>query len=212
MDAVILDIDGTLLQSNDADDELYLAAVRQVLGGVRLRASWGMYTHVTDTGILQEVLCDNALDATSSVVASVRECFVASVGRHVAAHGPFKEVPGARAFVQSLCDSGTHRVAYATGGWFGSAWLKLSAAGFPLHGVPLASSDDHTERQAIMLHALRQLDGDFRTITYYGDGQWDEVAARGLGWQFTPVGEKLGGLTKFRPLPPDYVFGRSGEG
>jgi FMN phosphatase YigB (HAD superfamily) len=198
MDAVILDIDGTLLESNDADDELYLAAVRQVLGDVKVRASWGMYTHVTDTGILEEILRDNAMDATGTVVASVRECFIASIGRHVAKHGPFKEVPGARAFVQSLCDSTEHQVAYATGGWLGSASLKLSASGFPLHGVPLASSDDHIERQGIMLHALRQLGGGFNAITYYGDGKWDEVAARELGWHFVPVGEKLGGLARFQ--------------
>jgi hypothetical protein len=133
-------------------------------------------------------------------VASVRDYFVASVGRHVASYGPFNELPGARAFVQSLCDSRAYQIAYATGGWLGSASLKLSASGFPLNGVPLASSDDHIERQAIMLHALRQLDGDFDTITYYGDGKWDEVAARELGWQFVPVGEKLGGLTTFQSI------------
>jgi len=34
MNAVILDIDGTLLESNDIDGSLYLAAVRRVLGEV----------------------------------------------------------------------------------------------------------------------------------------------------------------------------------
>lgn len=41
MEAVIFDIDGTLLQSDANDDTLYLAAVRDVLGNVNLRPSWG---------------------------------------------------------------------------------------------------------------------------------------------------------------------------
>ena len=48
-----------------------------------------------------------------------------------------------------------------------------------------------------MLLALRQLTGDFSTITYYGDGHWDVAAAKALGWQFVAVGKKLNGLAKY---------------
>ncbi|MEK7260013.1 MAG: hypothetical protein AAB211_09505 [Pseudomonadota bacterium] len=92
----------------------------------------------------------------------------------MAEHGPFAEIPGARAYVQRLHTSTTHRIAYATGGWGGSAQLKLSLAGFPVNGV-------------------------FGTITYYGDGHWDAIAAKALGWQFVPVGKKLDGLTMYAP-------------
>lgn len=199
MKATIFDIDGTLLQSDANDDALYLASVRDVLGDVRLRPSWGMYTQFTAAGILTEILNDNAIDATSERVAAVRDRFVESVRRHVTEHGPFAEMPGARAFVQSLHSSPTHRIAYATGGWRGSALLKLSLSGFPVTGVPLATSDDHFDRQEIMLHALRQLNGIFETVTYYGDGRWDAVAAKALGWQFVPVGRKLDGLSRYEP-------------
>lgn len=197
MEAIVFDIDGTLLQSDANDDALYLAAVRDVLGNVNLRPSWGMYTQYTAAGILAEILNDNAIDAMSDTVAAVRNCFVASVRRHVSEHGPFEEIPGARAFVQGLHNSTTHRIAYATGGWRGSALLKLSLSGFPVIGVPLATSDDHFERQEIMLHALRQLNGVFDAVTYYGDGHWDAVAAKALGWQFVPVGRRLNGLTRY---------------
>jgi phosphoglycolate phosphatase-like HAD superfamily hydrolase len=126
MKATIFDIDGTLLQSDANDDALYLESVRDVLGDVSLRPSWGMYSQFTAAGILAEILNDNAIDATSERVAAVRDRFVESVRRHVSEHGPFAEIPGARAFVQSLHDSTTHRIAYATGGWLGSALLKLS--------------------------------------------------------------------------------------
>ena len=52
MEAVIFDIDGTLLQSDTTDDMLYLASVREVLGNVKVRQSWGMYTQFTAAGIL----------------------------------------------------------------------------------------------------------------------------------------------------------------
>ena len=197
MEAVIFDIDGTLLQSDANDDRLYLAAVRDVLGNVSLRSSWGAYTQFTAAGILAEILKDNAIEATLETVSAVRDRFVASVGRHVAEQGPFAEIPGAMAFVQSLHNSTTHRVAYATGGWHAPALLKLTISGFPLTGIPLATSDDHFDRREIMLHALRQLGGICDTVTYYGDGHWDVQAAKSLGWQFVPVGRRLNGLTRY---------------
>lgn len=199
MNATIFDIDGTLLQSDASDDALYLAAVRDVLGDVSLRPSWGMYTQFTAAGILAEILADNALEATPKTVAAVRDRFVESIRGHLSEHGPFAEIPGASAFVQSLHESATHRIAYATGGWRASALLKLSLSGFPVAGVPLATSDDHFDRQQIMLHALEQLNGRFETVTYYGDGRWDAVAAKALGWRFIPVGAKLEGLSRYEP-------------
>ncbi len=197
MQAAIFDIDGTLLQSDASDDVMYLESVRAAFGDVKLRPSWGMYTQFTAAGILTEILRDNDLEATPQRVAAVRDRFVEGIRRHMAEHGPFAEIPGARAYVQRLHTSTTHRIAYATGGWGGSALLKLSLAGFPVTGVPLASSDDHFERQQIMLRALGQLGGVFDTITYYGDGHWDAIAAKALGWQFVPVGKKLDGLTMY---------------
>lgn len=199
MKATIFDIDGTLLQSDANDDTLYLASVRAVFGDVSLRPSWRMYTQFTASGILSEILNDNAIDATSERVSAVRDHFVESVRRYVSKHGSFAEIPGARDFVQSLHNSTTHRIAYATGGWRGSALLKLSLSGFPVTGVPLATSNDHFQREEIMLHALQQLNGFFETVTYYGDGHWDAVAAKALGWQFVPVGTKLNGLTRYEP-------------
>lgn len=199
MNAVIFDIDGTLLQSDANDDVLFRAAVRGVLGDVSLRPAWSDYTQFTAAGILTEILNDNAIDATVETVAGVRDRFVAGIRGHVSRNGAFAEIPGARAFVEALHRSPTHRIAYATGGWRGSALLKLSISGFPVTNVPLATSDDHLERQEIMLLALRQLQGDFSTVTYYGDGHWDAVAAKALGWKFVPVGTKLNGLTRYGP-------------
>jgi beta-phosphoglucomutase-like phosphatase (HAD superfamily) len=200
MHAVIFDIDGTLINSNEIDDLLYLTAVRRVLGQARLRESWGLYRNVMDGGILDEILTDNSLTSTAAIRNSVRDFFVESIRQHVERTGPFTEIPGAREFVVGLRASNSHCVAYATGGWFASASIKLESAGFPLQGVPLASSDDYPDRESIMVHALKQLRGEFQSVTYYGDGAWDEAASRNLGWKFVPVGQKLAGLTRFKPV------------
>jgi phosphoglycolate phosphatase-like HAD superfamily hydrolase len=200
MHAVILDIDGTLLNSNEIDDMLYLRAVCRVLGQVKLRESWSLYRHVTDGGILEEILSDNSLTSSAAILSAVRDCFVESIRQHVERAGPFTEIPGARAFVAGLRASNSPCVAYATGGWSGSASIKLESAGFPLQGIPLASSDDYPDRESIMVHALKQLGGEVQSVTYYGDGEWDEAASRNLGWKFVSVGLKLGGLTRFEPV------------
>ena len=197
MHAVIFDIDGTLLRSDASDDALFLASIRDVLGDVRLRPSWSDYTQFTASGILAEILADNAMPATTDTVPAVRDSFVARVLRHVADHGPFAEIPGARAFIDGLRRSPSHRIAYATGGWREAALLKLALANFPLEGIPLVTSNEHRERHEIMRLALQQLSGDFATVTYYGDGHWDAAAARALGWNFVAVGERLGGLLRY---------------
>lgn len=195
--AVILDIDGTLLDSSDVDGMLYLAAVRKVLGQAKVRSNWSLYRNVTDRGILEEILNENSLSNGAATLIAVRDFFVESISQHIERNGPFAEIPGAKEFVAGLCASNVHCVAYATGGWSASASIKLETAGFPLKGIPLASSDDYSDRQSIMLHALNQLGREFQSVTYYGDGEWDERASRSLGWIFVPVGEKLGGLSRF---------------
>jgi phosphoglycolate phosphatase-like HAD superfamily hydrolase len=194
--AVILDIDGTLMKSDEADADLYAAAVRAVLGPVRLRESWDRYAHVTDSGILEDICADNELAPARRFLDQVRTRFVASLARHIDTFGSFPEIPGARDFVCSLRKSSQHAVAYATGGWSASAKLKLSSAGFPVD-IPLASSDDFPNRTSIMKHALAQIGREFVSITYYGDGSWDRDATLGLGWQFVAVGETLAGLSKY---------------
>jgi len=128
---------------------------------------------------------------------------------HMKSHGPYREMPGALRYLQALLARSDVEVAYATGGWRETAKHKLLSAGFPTDGIPLASADDHQDRAQIMLYALGQLRGPFLSVTYFGDGVWDQKCAAQLGWEFVAVGHKLGGLLDFASLSPDYALPQS---
>ena len=200
MHAVVFDIDGTLLQSASVDDALYQEAVRAVLGGVRFRASLPDDSHVSDSGILQQIFADNDSAHELARVDAIKAHFVDALRSHISASGPFPEVPGALDMLRQFRDSSDHAVAYATGGWRASAMLKLDSAGFGEFGFPLASSDDAHDRAEIMQIALAGIGRNFDSVTYYGDGPWDREASFRLGWNFVAVGPALGGLESYKRL------------
>ena len=202
MRAVLFDIDGTLLHSAAVDDALYREAVRVVLGDVRLRPSLHEYDFVTDTGVLRQILADNAIAENARTIDEIRAVFVDLLQSHVNEFGPFTEIPGAREMLRALRTSAGCAVAMATGGWRQSAELKLSSAGIHYDDIPLATSNDHHERTTIMEIALERLGGRFESVTYFGDGPWDREACAQLGWEFVAVGPELGGLENFHGVDP----------
>ncbi len=200
MNAVIFDIDGTLVQSAEVDDELYRQSITSVLGHVQFRPGLSDYDFVTDSGILSQLLGDNGLSDIPDPTSAIQTHFVEALERHISANGPFVEVPGARKLLGALRNSRDHRVAIATGGWRVSAELKLESAGFDTKGIAIATSDAEYDRSRIMLSALSRLGTNFESVTYYGDGPWDRDACTTLGWQFVPVGPALNGLDSFSAI------------
>ncbi len=197
MHAIVFDIDGTLLQSNEVDDALYQEAVRAVLGSVQFRESFADYDHVTDSGIIQQLLDDNQIVSEPTYIPVIRRRFVRALNDHVQKEGPFQEVPGAKGFLNAYQKSTDHCVAIATGGWRESAMLKLDSAGIDVTDVPLATSDDSACRSEIMQIAVNALGSEFESITYYGDALWDRKACDELGWNFVAVGPALGGIDSY---------------
>ncbi len=198
MHAVIFDVDGTLLQSAADDERLYRGAITTVLGSVEFRAAWQDYRHVTDSGILHDVLDDNGIENSRALEHAVKTVFEEMIRRHIEKIGPFEPVQGARKLLKRLVDSADCSVAIATGGWCSIATLKLITAGFVLEHIPMATSDDAHGRVEIMRIARDRIDGDTENITYVGDAVWDQAACRTLGWQFIGMGPHVGGLTDFQ--------------
>lgn len=194
--AAIFDIDGTLVESSDFEDELYVSAVRAVLGEVPIREDWSTYRHVTDTGILRQIMEENHISEEARGEErrrGVRSKFGALVRQHFLDGGACRPIEGAVDLLQNLRNDDRYEVGIATGGWSHTARMKLEHAGFDLQHVVLASSDDSDERTAIMQKCLHALGNSFQRIVYAGDAEWDVRATRELGWHFIGVGPRLKG-------------------
>jgi beta-phosphoglucomutase-like phosphatase (HAD superfamily) len=190
----MFDIDGTLVDSVGFDGSYYADALRSVLG-VEVDDTWRPYTHITDGGILEELLASREFDRpVDELRAAAKRRFVASVRAHFARDpASVREIAGAKALFDHLARRPDVRVAIATGGWAETARLKLAAIGIDADAVPLATSSDRIERARIMqLAEERALGGAVPTTrTYFGDGAWDQRASAELGYRFVAIGRRV---------------------
>ena len=192
MHTILFDIDGTLVKSYDFDSSLYVRAVQETLGDLEIRRDWSSYVHVTDTGILDEILRENGFDDTPTHVPRVRQRFQRLIEDHLGRQ-PCAPVRGALATVERLLGDPAWNVGLATGGWRSTATAKLRSAGFDPEQLVLCTSDDHHQRREIMDLCRQTVGGTHDRTVYVGDGTWDLRATRELGWGFVAVGERLEG-------------------
>ena len=195
MHLVAFDLDGTLADSEAFDGELYVEAVRSVLG-IDIEADWTGYRHRTDSGILDEIIDRSTPNADHSSLhsAAVRRHFTDQVHDYVAARGGvIPEIPGAIQFVSRLMKHPSVRVAVATGGWKETALIKLRAIGIDPLRLPLASSSDAMSKGDIMRIAERRAlpNGNLKRKTYFGDSRYDKAVSRELGYDFIAIGENV---------------------
>ena len=194
MQLVTFDLDGTLAESEAFDGELYVEAVRGVLG-VDIEADWAGYRHQTDSGILNEIIDRSTPIADrSSLHSAVRRHFTDLVHDYVAARGGvIPEIPGAMQFVSRLMKHPGVRVAVATGGWKETALIKLRAIGLDPLRLPLASSSDAMSKVDIMRIAERRTlpNEDAKRKTYFGNSRYDKGVSRELGYDFIAIGDNV---------------------
>ena len=194
MHLVMFDIDGTLVDSAGFDTELYVQAVREVLD-VEIDSDWNAYEHVSDSGILEDVLRRVRRDGEQQeLVARVQQRFVGLVRDYLQrAPAAVREIAGAKQLVERLLELPGVRVGIATGGWEPTAKLKLAHVGIDVAPLGFASSSDACARTDIMrLAAQRALRGAAYTrATYFGDGAWDLRASAELGYEFVAVGNAV---------------------
>lgn len=191
MHLVMFDIDGTLVESYDFDSECFQAAIKDVIG-VSVNPDWSLYQHVTDSGILSEIIEKFGLqNDRERIFSSVKKQFVDRIREHITSHN-VSPIHGAFDFLSRLIERQDVAIAFATGGWTESARMKLDAAGINFPDIPLASASDHYSRTEIMKIAeMRLSQGSYDSKTYFGDGSWDQNASKILGYNFIGVGNRV---------------------
>ena len=188
---VMFDIDGTLVDSSQFEDDCFEKATRTVLGG-GINTNWASYEHVSDEGIVRELLQGLGDDTERRAIRHrIRAEFVSRIRGYVQKN-EVNEIIGASRLLNHLRQREDVVLALATGGWKSTAELKLSSAGLDFEGMAFASSDDHFDRVEIMKVAEGRTGiPSFSSRTYVGDGAWDKAAAEALKFNFVLVGSKI---------------------
>ncbi|MGD9170434.1 MAG: HAD family hydrolase [Candidatus Thiodiazotropha sp.] len=187
----MFDIDGTLVESYDLDAKCFSAVIEDELG-VSIGVDWTRYKHVTDSGILNQIINElNLAHERERIVLSVKAKFTAQIKDHLSQQKVFA-VDGAAEFLAELVERKDVALAFATGGWLETAKMKLDAANIRLPEIPIVSSSDHYSRIEIMKKAQTQAGySQYTTKTYFGDGPWDLKASLDLGYNFVLVGSRI---------------------
>ncbi len=193
----VFDIDGTLCRTSGIDDSCWIRTARELFGVEKLSTDWSDYPHSTDESIAATLLGDHLrAEPTREDLDRVRDHFVELVRRtHRQDPATIQPTPGAVALLGHLRRQG-HAVSIATGGWTGSATIKLEHSGFDWRGIPAAFACDARPREEIIATSMqrsaeahdRPVDS-FAGAVYFGDGSWDLAASRCLGVGFIGVAE-----------------------
>jgi phosphoglycolate phosphatase-like HAD superfamily hydrolase len=188
MHHVMFDIDGTLVQSNSFDTKCFIEAVKEVIG-VSIDSNWSKYKHVTDAGILNEIITSYGLQKQQQkIYESVKEIFIHKIKTYLQQNS-ISQISGASAFLSQLRKHNNVVLSIATGGWYESAIMKLQYANIDFEGIPIVSSSNHFSRTEIMKLAAKNVGSDSEyKVSYFGDGFWDKKACMKLGYNFIAVG------------------------
>jgi phosphoglycolate phosphatase-like HAD superfamily hydrolase len=194
MKLVVFDLDGTLIDINPVDDELFVVAFRDELGIDCTMTDWSQFEHVTNAGISAQLLMSVDTQSRENALSRVRRRFIDLLERALEEpSGAFQPTRGAAAFMNHLQQT-DWRAVIATGCWRPSADLKLRSSG--LAGLlPLVCSDDEQSREGIVRLAIalasEHYSCEFERVVLVGDASWDIRTAAKLDLPFVGV-RKLG--------------------
>lgn len=184
---VVFDIDGTLLHSDGAHNEL----ITVVLARHGLDATikpFGTYTHYTDWCVIDEVhQATHGEPVAPELLARLDVEYREALEEHLDGV-EVAEVAGAQRLVEELQGREGVHVAFATGSLRSMAALKLSLIGVDAEREVLASASEHYSRDALVRGAVtavaERIGHDRLDVVILGDGAWDETTARQLGIPF----------------------------
>lgn len=196
MQLVIFDIDGTLTNTGQIDEDCFVRAFALEFGISDINTNSAEYTYTTDSGITQQIFKqklgrvpsdEELVRIQKRFVSLLQEAFIDN-------QDLFREIPGSADILAELQLDSDWCVAIATGGWRESARLKLQKAKLQIENIPLASANDGLSREEIIKTAITKAKKlyqveSFHKVVSVGDGVWDVKAAYHLNIGFIGIGD-----------------------
>lgn len=188
MNLLLFDVDGTLTDTSADDDRLFREALLEAMPADAKPVSigpWHEFPEVTYPAIARAVItraCDRA--ARDGELMIVRRVLTRKWQEALdSGTVQVRPLPGALEIVEAARRRPKFTMAIATGGWGPTAMMKLTAAGFPVNELVIATADDAETRVGILRTAQmvaaagRGVPG-FSAVVLVGDGLWDARAAK----------------------------------
>lgn len=190
MKLIIFDIDGTILDSVNADNKCFAQTFKDLYQIDLTNTDWNDFKNVTDTGLTNEIF-ETLLHRVpeKDEIESIKAHFKSLLNNLT---NEFIEIEKSISFIKSLSIKPDFEIGFATGGWKETAELKCNSVGLNLNEFIFKSSNDHFNRAKIIELVIKDaLDKNnneqFEFIMYFGDGLWDFKATIELGIDFIGV-------------------------
>ncbi len=189
MTLILFDVDGTLTATNECDTKCYAASFGKVFGMPLPSEDWNAYVHVTDSGVISEVLEGaRGTGVTPEELDEFERVFLRELeAEYETTPDAFAEIPGARAMLEAVAQHDGTCAALATGGMKATALFKLSKIGVDAASMPGAFANDSVVREEIVKRAIRLADADTDDIVSVGDALWDVRTSAALGLRFIGI-------------------------
>jgi phosphoglycolate phosphatase-like HAD superfamily hydrolase len=191
---VILDVDGTLVHSLEAEALLFPRACEQALNIRGISSNWESYRCPSDRGIVRELIEQHfGREADEDEYLKVEQRFLELIREYYAEEPELcRPVSGANEAVSRFREIPEFALSVATAGWHRTALHKLAVAGVYVQDLPIATSHDAEWKADIMRIAADRASehygvSDFETVVCFGDSKGDAKAAGDLGFEFIGI-------------------------
>lgn len=185
----IFDIDGTICDTQSAEDQCYSKAILEVTGISLETLDWSRYQEPTSSGIVRDLIADdpNRIEKENKI----KNRFVELLREAVPTHPQdFIPIQGAVDFITELKEVSDFSVAIATGGFDDEARFKLKCCGLNIDDFPHATSSDDPKRSNIIPLAAQRAGYPISSCIYFGDALWDIEVSCLLGIPLVGIGRK----------------------
>ena len=139
MKLIIFDIDGTIINSVNTDDECFIQTFNDLYQIDLANTKWADFNNVTDGGLTTEIF-EKWLNQMPSEkeIETIKTHFYGLLKQR---EMEFTEIEGALSFIKQLSEFQVFQIGFATGGWKETAELKCAAIGFDISEYIFKSSN-----------------------------------------------------------------------